>query len=79
MFHFSTYQESVTDGPTDRPTDRPTDTPSYRDARTHLKMIFDKCPRIRDIGEAWHGMAWEKKGATRRTKEDGWLTTSGFF
>ena len=29
-----------TDGPTDGPTDRPTDTPSYRDARTHLKMLM---------------------------------------
>ena len=27
------------DGPTDEPTDRPTDTTSYRDARTHLKII----------------------------------------
>ena len=29
-----------TDGPTDGPTDRRTDGPSYRDARTHLKIIF---------------------------------------
>ena len=28
-----------TDRPTDQPTDGPTDGPSYRDARTHLKMI----------------------------------------
>ena len=28
-----------TDGRTDRRTDGPTDTPSYRDARTHLKML----------------------------------------
>ena len=31
--------ERRTDGPTDRRTDRRTDTPSYRDARTHLKII----------------------------------------
>ena len=34
-----------TDGPTDRRTDRPTnrrtDRPSYRDARTHLKRVFE--------------------------------------
>ena len=28
-----------TDRPTDRPTDKRTDTTSYRDARTHLKMV----------------------------------------
>ena len=28
------------DGQTDGPTDGPTDTPSYRDARTHLKIIW---------------------------------------
>ena len=28
-----------TDRPTDGPTDRRTDTPSYRDARTHLKIV----------------------------------------
>ena len=37
------FYESVTNGPTDGRTDRPTDgrtdRPSYRDARTHLKMI----------------------------------------
>ena len=50
-----------TDGPTDRWTDRPTDrltdgrtdTPSYRDARTHLKIIrkgrrIDSALRVRD-------------------------------
>ena len=28
-----------TDRPTDGPTDGPTDRPSYRDARTHLKIV----------------------------------------
>ena len=29
-----------TDGPTDGPTDERPDTPSYRDVRTHLKMMW---------------------------------------
>ena len=43
MLHFSTFHKSVTDGRTDGRTDRrtdgPTDIPSYRDARTHLKIM----------------------------------------
>ena len=44
MFHFPTFHKSVTDrrtdGPTDGRTDGPTDIPSYRDARTHLRILF---------------------------------------
>ena len=36
MLHSPFYHESVTD----RPTDGQTDKPSYRDARTHLKMLI---------------------------------------
>ena len=35
---------SVTDGRTDRPTDGRTDIPFYRDARTHLKIVFCSNP-----------------------------------
>ena len=47
---FGDFYESISDGPTDQRTDepmdqwtdRPMDIPSYRDARTHLKMMVTK-------------------------------------
>ena len=35
------WTNQLTDGPTDGPTNGWTDTPSYRDARTHLKIILE--------------------------------------
>ena len=38
-----------TDGPTDGRTDGPTDRPSYRDARTHLKMMWRPPLKLTDL------------------------------
>ena len=46
-------RDQRTDRPTDRPTNGWTDTPSYRDARTHLKIVrkgrrIDSALQVRD-------------------------------
>ena len=40
---FLVFNKSITNQPTDRQIDRRTDRPSYRDARSHLKIIENRC------------------------------------
>ena len=66
---FSYFDESVTDRQTDGPTDRRTDRPSYRDARTHLKMIGSGVGGIEFVidGFSKKGNGWMDGRTDRRT------------
>ena len=51
-------------GPTDRRTDQRTDTPSYRDARTHLKIVQKECGNT--ITLKWYIKVWTEFGSPIR-------------